>query len=82
MPRTTTVLLLLCFFAGCAGFGSDSAPAPTPVTPIGHGTSLPEMDHMQARGAFEPAPGGFLQPRTPWRLETTRLWSWPPTTAV
>ncbi len=42
-----------------------------PVTPIGNGESLPEMDHMIERGAFERAPGGFLQPRTPWRLETT-----------
>jgi crotonobetainyl-CoA:carnitine CoA-transferase CaiB-like acyl-CoA transferase len=42
-----------------------------PVTPIGNGQTLPGMDHMIARGAFERAPGGFLQPRTPWRLETT-----------
>lgn len=41
-----------------------------PATPIGHGGTLPEMDHMQARGAFVRAPGGFLQPRTPWRLES------------
>lgn len=43
-----------------------------PVTPIGNGRTLPEMDHMVARGAFERAPGGFLQPRTPWRLETAQ----------
>jgi len=41
-----------------------------PATPIGNGTTLPQMDHMIAREAFIPAPGGFLQPRTPWRLET------------
>jgi len=42
-----------------------------PVAPIGNGRELPEFDHMIERGAFERAPGGFLQPRTPWRLETT-----------
>ena len=42
-----------------------------PVTPIGNGRTLPEMDHMIERGAFLRAPGGFLQPRTPWRLEST-----------
>ena len=42
-----------------------------PVTPIGNGQTLPEMDHMIERGTFEHAPGGFLQPRTPWHLETT-----------
>ncbi|MEM9174420.1 MAG: CoA transferase [Myxococcota bacterium] len=41
-----------------------------PATPIGHGGSLPEIDHMRERGAFVRAPGGFLQPRTPWRLES------------
>ena len=42
-----------------------------PVTPIGNGQTLPEMDHMIERGTFEQAPGGFLQPRPPWHLETT-----------
>lgn len=41
-----------------------------PATPIGHGGTLPGMDHMRERGAFLRAPGGFLQPRAPWRLET------------
>ncbi len=42
-----------------------------PVAPIGNGRDLPEFDHLIERGAFERAPGGFLQPRPPWRLETT-----------
>jgi len=42
-----------------------------PVAPIGNGRALPEFDHMIERGSFERAPGGFLQPRAPWRLETT-----------
>jgi crotonobetainyl-CoA:carnitine CoA-transferase CaiB-like acyl-CoA transferase len=40
-----------------------------PVAPIGNGRSLPETDHFRARGVFVRNPGGFLQPRTPWRLE-------------
>ena len=42
-----------------------------PVAPIGNGRDLPNFDHMVERGSFERAPGGFLQPRPPWRLETT-----------
>lgn len=42
-----------------------------PVAPIGNGRDLPDFDHMVARGSYERAPGGFLQPRAPWRLETT-----------
>ena len=41
-----------------------------PVAPIGNGRDLPEFDHMKARGCYVRAPGGFLQPRAPWRLET------------
>ncbi|MFP6655058.1 MAG: CoA transferase, partial [Myxococcota bacterium] len=41
-----------------------------PVAPIGNGKDLPGFDHMIERGLFERAPGGFLQPRSPWRLET------------
>ncbi len=46
-------------------------PLRIPVAPIGNGRDLPDFDHMIERGAFERAPGGFLQPRAPWRLETT-----------
>jgi len=41
-----------------------------PVTPIGNGGTLPAMDHMIEREAFQLAPGGFHQPRAPWRLES------------
>ncbi|MCR9094954.1 MAG: CoA transferase [bacterium] len=41
-----------------------------PATPIGNGGTLPEIDHMRRRGVFVRAPGGFLQPRAPWRLES------------
>lgn len=41
-----------------------------PVAPIGNGKELPGFDHMIARGLFQRTPGGFLQPRAPWRLET------------
>jgi crotonobetainyl-CoA:carnitine CoA-transferase CaiB-like acyl-CoA transferase len=41
-----------------------------PVAPIGNGKDLPGFDHMIARGLFLRTPGGFLQPRAPWRLET------------
>lgn len=42
-----------------------------PVAPIGNGETLPGFDHMTRRGLYQRAPGGFLQPRPPWRLETT-----------
>jgi crotonobetainyl-CoA:carnitine CoA-transferase CaiB-like acyl-CoA transferase len=39
-----------------------------PVAPIGHGASLPTMDHLRERGVFVRNPrGGFLQPRVPYR---------------
>ena len=41
-----------------------------PVAPIGNGRDLPGFDHMIARELFIRTPGGFLQPRSPWRLET------------
>ena len=41
-----------------------------PVAPIGNGKNLPGFDHLIARGIFQRTPGGFLQPRAPWRLET------------
>lgn len=42
-----------------------------PVAPIGNGRVLPGFDHMIERGLFTRTSEGFLQPRTPWRLETT-----------
>jgi len=41
-----------------------------PAAPIGNGRDLPGFDHLAARGVYQRAPGGFLQPRAPWRLET------------
>lgn len=41
-----------------------------PVAPIGNGRELPGFDQMQARRIYTRAPGGFLQPRAPWRLDT------------
>jgi len=44
-----------------------------PAAPIGHGASLPGMDHFRERGVFVRNPrGGFLQPRIPY--EST---AWP-----
>ena len=40
-----------------------------PVAPVGNGATLPEMDHLVARGVFVRNPAGFLQPRVPYRLE-------------
>jgi crotonobetainyl-CoA:carnitine CoA-transferase CaiB-like acyl-CoA transferase len=42
-----------------------------PVAPVGDGRSLPQTDHFVARGVFQKNPGGFLQPRVPYRLEKT-----------
>lgn len=44
-----------------------------PVTPIGNGRTTPEIDHVVAREIFSEGPGGFLQPRPPYRLEKTPL---------
>ena len=44
-----------------------------PVAPIGNGKTLPETDHFRERGVFVRNPGGFLQPRPPWRLERTPM---------
>jgi len=44
-----------------------------PIAPIGNGRTLPEMDHFIARGIFAKGPGGFIQPRPPYRLEKTPL---------
>ncbi|MDG2306919.1 MAG: CoA transferase [Candidatus Binatia bacterium] len=39
-----------------------------PVAPIGNGETLPNLDHFAERGVFQTHPGGFLQPRVPYRL--------------
>ncbi|MCU1375401.1 MAG: L-carnitine dehydratase/bile acid-inducible protein, partial [Actinomycetia bacterium] len=39
-----------------------------PVSPVGNGRTVTEMDHFVERGVYVPHPGGFLQPRRPYRL--------------
>ncbi|MCU1483301.1 MAG: CoA transferase [Actinomycetia bacterium] len=39
-----------------------------PVSPVGNGHTVLEMDHFVERGVYGPHPGGFLQPRRPYRL--------------
>lgn len=41
-----------------------------PVSPVGNGRTVTEMDHFVAREVYVPHPGGFLQPRRPYRLGT------------
>jgi crotonobetainyl-CoA:carnitine CoA-transferase CaiB-like acyl-CoA transferase len=43
-----------------------------PVSPIGNGRTLPGFDHILHREIYQRARGGFLQPRPPWRLESTQ----------
>lgn len=40
-----------------------------PVTPVYDGASILANDHLAARGVFVDNPGGFRQPRPPYRLE-------------
>jgi crotonobetainyl-CoA:carnitine CoA-transferase CaiB-like acyl-CoA transferase len=44
-----------------------------PVAEIGNGETLPGMAQMKARGVFQPGPGGFIQPRSPYQLSRTPL---------
>lgn len=44
-----------------------------PVAPIGDGRTVLEMDHLRERGVFVDHPGGFKQPRTPYRIEGLAL---------
>ena len=39
-----------------------------PVAPVGTGESLPQTDHFVERGVFQQHPGGFVQPRPPYRI--------------
>lgn len=39
-----------------------------PISPLGNGRTLLEMDHLKERGVFLDAPGGGKQPRPPYRL--------------
>lgn len=44
-----------------------------PCSPVGNGKTIPTIDHLVERKIFVRHPGGFLQPRTPYRLEKTPL---------
>jgi len=39
-----------------------------PVSPVGNGQTVTEMDHIVERGVFVGHPAGFRQPRRPYRL--------------
>ena len=39
-----------------------------PLAPLGNGATIPEMDHLQARGVYVDNPAGFRQPRAPWLM--------------
>ncbi len=39
-----------------------------PVTPIGDGSRVAQIDHFQERGVYVANPGGFTQPRVPYLL--------------
>ncbi|MCV7178200.1 CaiB/BaiF CoA-transferase family protein [Mycolicibacterium sphagni] len=42
-----------------------------PMTAIGNGETLSEMDHFVARGSFLDHPAGFRAPGPPWRMSRT-----------
>ncbi len=37
-----------------------------PVTPVGDGQTVLEMEHFVERGVYQSHPGGFQQPRRPY----------------
>ncbi|HKV22317.1 MAG TPA: CoA transferase [Mycobacterium sp.] len=39
-----------------------------PLAPLGNGSTIPDMDHLQARGVYLDNPAGFRQPRAPWLM--------------
>jgi crotonobetainyl-CoA:carnitine CoA-transferase CaiB-like acyl-CoA transferase len=39
-----------------------------PLAPLGNGSTIPDMDHLRARGVYIENPAGFRQPRAPWRM--------------
>jgi crotonobetainyl-CoA:carnitine CoA-transferase CaiB-like acyl-CoA transferase len=41
-----------------------------PVAYVGNGRDVLEMEHFQVRGVFVPNPGGFVQPRSPFRVRS------------
>ncbi len=43
-----------------------------PLAPLGNGSTIPDMDHLQTRGVYIHNPAGFRQPRAPWLMSITR----------
>lgn len=43
-----------------------------PLAPLGNGSTIPHMDHLQARGVYADNPAGFRQPRAPWLMSSAR----------
>ena len=39
-----------------------------PLAPLGNGSTIPDMDHLRARGVYLHNPAGFRQPRAPWLM--------------
>ena len=39
-----------------------------PLAPLGNGSTIPDMDHLQTRGVYIDNPAGFRQPRAPWLM--------------
>ena len=39
-----------------------------PLAPLGNGSTIPDMDHLRARGVYIDNPAGFRQPRAPWLM--------------
>ena len=43
-----------------------------PLAPLGNGSTIPDMDHLQTRGVYVDNPAGFRQPRAPWLMSVAR----------
>jgi crotonobetainyl-CoA:carnitine CoA-transferase CaiB-like acyl-CoA transferase len=43
-----------------------------PLAPLGNGSTIPDMDHLQTRGVYIDNPAGFRQPRAPWLMSVAR----------
>ncbi len=43
-----------------------------PLAPLGNGSTIPDMDHLQTRGVYIDNPAGFRQPRAPWLMSAAR----------
>ena len=43
-----------------------------PLAPLGNGSTIPEMDHLKARGVYVDNPAGFRQPRAPWLMSVAQ----------